>query len=195
MIQLQKHNQKPSGQAHRTPFTVPPLVSELGLCEDEQGTAAILKGSLELTPFAENVQILLRHQQQIDEIAQHLDYPTIGERDFIGKLKVWSENTTASPSGLHLGCHYKALIARHQYSDNDLDADSNAMSCRDEWNFMQQALRTFHLQLVNYELERGYSYSRRQSIINTILFKEEYSIRIHRTRVIHIYFAGWLGST
>ena len=188
--QLQKRNQKHFGQAHGTPFTVPPLATELGFCGDQPGTAAILEGRFDSTSYGENVQLLLRHLQQIDEIAQHPNYPTIGESDFIGKLQAWRENTTTSPSGLHLG-HYKALIARHQYSDDDPEMESDGQSCRDEWNHMQQALRTFHLQLINYALERGYSYSRWQSIINTILFKEENNIRIHRTRVIHIYEADY----
>ena len=51
---------------------------------------------------------------------------------------------------------------------------------------MQWELRFFHLSLINYALERGYSYTRWHSVSNTILFKEENNIRIHRTRVIHI---------
>ena len=153
-------------------------------------TASILEERLELTLYAENVKLLLRDLQQIDEIAQHPNYPTIGEGDFIGKLKAWRENTTTSPSGLHLG-HFKALIVRYQYSDDDPDAESNGMLSCDEWYHMQQALRTFHLQLITYALERGYPYSRWQSIINTIMFKEENNIRIHCTCVIHIYEADY----
>lgn len=97
---------------------------------------------------------------------------------------MWNENLTTSPSrSLHLG-HYITLIARHKYSEDE-DDDSEK---RDEWNHLQQELLTFHVTfLLNYALERGYSYSRWQSIINMILFKDEDNVRIHRTRVIHIY--------
>ena len=56
---------------------------------------------------------------------------------------------------------------------------------------MQQELRWLHLSMLNYALERGYSYSRWQSILNMALFKDDDNIRIHRTRVIHIYKADY----
>ncbi|KAI2499111.1 hypothetical protein MHU86_15381 [Fragilaria crotonensis] len=123
----------------------------------------------------------------------------ISDEEFTGKLKVWKESTTTSPSGVHLG-HYKALIARHEYShiqddENDdetaNDQQENLKELRDELNHMQQAIRQLHLHLINYALERGYSYRRWQKVANTILFKEENNIKIHRTRVIHLYEADY----
>ena len=55
----------------------------------------------------------------------------------------------------------------------------------------QTALRNLHLQLLNYALERGYSYRRWHTVANTILFKDKDSVRLHRTRVIHIYEADF----
>ena len=46
----------------------------------------------------------------MEEMADHQSYPTITDKEFVGKLKVWKETTTTSPSGAHLG-HHKALIA------------------------------------------------------------------------------------
>ena len=45
--------------------------------------------------------------------------------------------------------------------------------------------------LINYALERGYSYRQWQTIANTMLFKDPGSFKIHRTRVIHIYEADF----
>jgi hypothetical protein len=192
---LQNRNRLHFRQAHGTPFTVPPLSSELGFCGDAPGTKAILEGRMDATRHSKHVQ-LLKHLTQIDEIAQHPNYPTISEADFVGKLKVWKESTMTSPSGLHLG-HYKALIAQHQFSNDDSDTELvdsvgvSGCSNRNEWDRMQQEMRTFHLHLINYALERGYSYQRWQAIVNTMLFKEENKIKIHRTRVIHIYEADY----
>ncbi|KAI2501960.1 hypothetical protein MHU86_12513 [Fragilaria crotonensis] len=112
--------------------------------------------------------------------------------DFMSKLRVWSESTTTSPSGLHLG-HYKALIARHSYSSDlpDDELTPEFRRNRDELDMMQNDLRTLHLNLLNYALERGYSYKRWQTIANTILFKDPDNVRLHRTRVIHIYEADF----
>ena len=193
---LQRRNRTHFGQAHGTPFTVPPLAEELGFCGDGPSGAAILTGHYDTSQFDKNVALLLQHLQQVHIVAQHPNYPSISEAELIGKLKVWRESTTTSPSGLHLG-HYKALIARHQYSDDEsdsggLDADGNQIqSKKEEWDYMQRELRLFHLNLINYALEPGYSYACWRSVVNTILFKEENNIRIHRTRVIHIYEADY----
>jgi hypothetical protein len=45
--------------------------------------------------------------------------------------------------------------------------------------------------MINYALENGYSYTRWQQIANAMLFKEQGNIKIHRTRVIHLYEADY----
>jgi hypothetical protein len=96
---------------------------------------------------------------------------------------------------MHLG-RYKALIARHGYSEvqdspnqqnTTADEGPTPQQKQDERNHMQQALLQLYLTLINYALERGYSFQRWQTIANTtILFKDKDNVRIHRTRVIHI---------
>ena len=113
----------------------------------------------------------------------------------MGKLRVWKESTTTSPSGVHLG-HYKALISKHAYSyvqddDEGVKDGVKLTELRDELNHMQNAIRQLHLQLINYALERGYSFQRWQKVANSILFKEPNNIKIHRTRVIHLYEADY----
>ncbi len=114
--------------------------------------------------------------------------------------------TTTSPSGLHLG-HFKALIARHKYSlatddpDDQLDptlaphveplSQESLSEKKREFDHMQDSLLRFHLHLINYALERGYSYRRWQTIANTMLLKHPGSVKIHRTCVIHIYEADF----
>ena len=115
---------------------------------------------------------------------------TVSEQDFCGKLRVWRESTSTSPSGLHLG-HYKALIARHRYSNIPEDEDEEHRQNRNRVNHMQQELLKLHITLLNYALTRGYSYTRWKKIANTILFKDPGVIKIHRTRVIHLYEADY----
>ena len=93
---------------------------------------------------------------------------------------------------MHLG-HYKVLIARHSFSsdasDEDLTPEFKAQ--RDELNYRQEALRQLRLAMLNYALERGYSFQRWQKVVNTVLFKDSDNVRLHRTRVIHIYEADF----
>ena len=115
-----------------------------------------------------NVKILIRHMAHVREMAKAPEYPTITDDEFCSKLKVWSETTTTSPSGLHLG-HYKALIARHEFSidASEEDITEEMAQQKSELDHKQAALRAVHLTLVNYALEHGYSYRRWQTIANS----------------------------
>lgn len=59
---------------------------------------------------------MVQHLQITQELAHSLQvFPTIDEKEYVAKLKVWREPTVTSPSRMHLG-HYKAMIAKHSYS-------------------------------------------------------------------------------
>ena len=187
-------------QAHGTPFTCEPLITDIGFCGDGLGAEDILQGQYQSHPLASQIQLLLQHLKLTTEMAQLRSFPTISHDELVGKLKVWRESTTTSPSGMHLG-HYKSLIARHKYSnaidDSRSESDSDSTSepsdydLKCEYDRMQHAILRVHLLIINYALERGYSLNRWQKVANTILFKEPGNVKIHRTRVIHIYEADY----
>ncbi|KAI2495020.1 hypothetical protein MHU86_19495 [Fragilaria crotonensis] len=189
---LQQRNRNHFGQAFGTPFTVPPLATDLGMDGATLHGQQILDGVYNSTTLHGNVQLLLSHMKQVHDIRQNPSKPTITEEEFEGKLRVWTESTTTSPSGLHLG-HYKALIAKHSYktdaSDDELTSEFKQQ--REELDFKQHELFCLHLNMLNYALKRGYSYKRWQIIANTILFKDPDNVHLHRTRVIHIYEADF----
>ena len=56
---------------------------------------------------------------------------------------------------------------------------------------MQQELLNLHITLLNYALTWGYSYTRWKKIANAILIKDPGVIKIHQTRVIHLYEADY----
>ena len=109
---LQRRNRLHFGQAHGTPFTVSPLKKRLGFSGySEHADNISQRGSEDYPSLDENVKLLLDHLKLLmEEMADHPSYPTITDEEFVGKLKVWKETTTTSPSGAHLG-HHKALIA------------------------------------------------------------------------------------
>ncbi|KAI2510607.1 hypothetical protein MHU86_3718 [Fragilaria crotonensis] len=189
---LQERNRLHFGQAHGTPFTVSPLVDLLGYTGFGEAQQQLLRGTFDTTGYDENVQLLLNHLRYAHKAVAENIRPTIDDGDFCAKLRLWSESTTTSPSGMHLG-HYKTLIARHSYSSDapDEELEPEFKERRDELNFRQQAIRQLRLDLLNYALERGYSFQRWQKVINTILFKDSDNVRLHRTRVIHIYEADF----
>lgn len=186
---LQARNRLHFGQAQGSPFTTIPLVEDLGY----QGTGAasndILQGMYDTTGLDDNVALLIQHLKQSEEMAALDSRSTISEEEYVGKIRVWRESTSTSPSGMHLG-HYKASIARHEYTDID-SSDELASANQDEWNHMQSCLLKLQVQLLNYAMERGYSYNRWKQVVNAILFKDTDNVRIHRTRVIHLYEADY----
>ena len=189
---LQKRNRTHFGQAHGTPFTVPPLSDQLGFTGDSIAATQIPEGRYDSSPLSESVQLLIKHLKYTHEIEQDTCRPTINDADFCGKLKVWRESTSTSPSGLHLG-HYKVLIARHSFSSDadETDLSPEFIARRNEINRKQNAIRYVRLALIDYALERGCSYRRWQTIINSVLFKDADNVCLHRTRIIHIYEADF----
>ena len=129
LMHLQKRNRDHFGQANGSPFTVSPLSEDLGFCGDGPASTQMLNGTYDVSQLEANVALLVQHLKQTSEMAAIETHPTITTAEFVGKLKIWSESTSTSPSGLHLG-HYKALIARHKYSDIDTD-DEDLIAKRD----------------------------------------------------------------
>jgi exonuclease III len=201
---LQKRNRQHFGQAHGTPFTIDPLASDFGFCGDSLTADAVLDGTYQVHPEQHaSVQLLIQHLKMTHEVSSLATYPTVSLQEFQGKIDAWRESTTTSPSGMHLG-HYKALFAKHKYShvpplsdraarqnDEHTQEHRRLLALKADYDSMQQSLAELHLSLLNYSLERGYSYTRWQSIANTTLFKDPGSVKIHRTRVIHIYEADF----
>ena len=202
---LQQRNRLHFGQAHGSPFTIDPLEADLGFSGTGPFADDILEGIYDTHQLQDHVRTLVEHMKLTYEMSNLATFPTITRQEFIDKLKVWTETTTTSPSGLHLG-HFKALLARHKYSSapeddeteegrvqipGDPEVENSPSANKKKWDHMQQSLLDFHLNLINYALERGYSYQRWQTIANTMLFKDPGSVKIHRTRVIHIYEADF----
>ncbi len=149
-----------------------------------------MKGEYDTTGLDDIVVTLIQHLQQTAEMAALESHPTITEQECTSKLRVWCESTSTSPSGLHLG-HNKVMLSRHMYSGIDSETEEDTAR-RHKWNHMQGSQLRLHVQMLNYALERGYAYQRWCAVVNTILFKDPDNVRIHRTRVIHIYGADYI---
>jgi hypothetical protein len=121
---LQSRNRKHFGQAHGTPFTITPLVDDLGFTSHTSHGELILDGRYDASHLDDSVQVIIQHLTKTEYAQQHPIKPTITESAFIGKLQHWRESTSTSPSRLHLG-HYKSMIARHKFSElSDQDPQS-----------------------------------------------------------------------
>ena len=121
---LQQRNQKHFSQAHGSPFTIPPLATDIGIEGHGPFADDILEGLYDTLQMQDHIRLLVEHLKMTYEIANLTAFPTITRQEFIDKLKVWTETTTTSPSGLHLG-HFKPLLARHKYSLASADSENS----------------------------------------------------------------------
>ena len=142
---------------------------------------AILNGTYDTTGIQAPVALFINHLQR--QSLQTLD-GGITTADILGKLKVWPERTTTSPSGLHLG-HYHAMWRPTGCKGGHDDPEGQAILDS------QKALQKGHTQMMQYALKYGYSYKRWSSVVNIMLEKDPGNPRIRRLRVIHIYEADY----
>ena len=167
-----KRNRSHFGQAHGTPFTMPPLSDSIGFTASSNECELILEGNYTNDELDETTQCLIKNLKkctQLDEIKSELTL-----EEFQGKIKAWDERTTTSPSGVHLG-HLKSYFAPHSLEPGSDEAN--------EWEDNRRMLLKIHLGLLNYALRLRYSFSRWKTIVNSMIEKDPGNPRIHRLRV------------
>ena len=176
---LMRRNRQHFGQAEGTPFTRPPLQADVGYRGDGYAAELILNGQIDYNNASPGTKLLIHHLQS--RTLQKLEGKlTVSE--VRGKLKKWKESTSTSPSGLHLG-HYHCLWRDPQMKPEDGDRQKILQG--------QECLLGCLVDLLNYALKFGHTYTRWTKIVNVMLHKDPGNPRIHRLRIIHLYEADY----
>ena len=175
---LMTRNRMHFGQAEGTPFTCPPLRTDIDWATTTSASDEVLQGTYEFTSSIPECRNLVEACKAVTELDGLPAEVTMAE--FRGKIKTWREATTTSPSGRHLG-HYKALFAR---GTNDEDQN-------DPFTTKQIEIAQLLLSVMNYCIRHNYVLQRWKKIVNVMIFKEPMNFQIHRLRVIHIYEADF----
>ena len=183
---LRSRNQQHFGQAHGTPPTVSPLRERINWEASTYESELILEGDTPPDDQLDEIQqLMLSHFQRttdLDKITAELT-----EEEWIGKMKIWNEATTTSPSGLHLG-HHKALIKPFPMPENSRDDDLDSPPPTE---ILRCALLQAQIQLINYAIHHSHCFERWSKVANFMLQKEPGNRKIHRLRVIHLYEADF----
>jgi hypothetical protein len=166
------------GQAQHCTWTNPPLDVTMDFDACCEKAEAMLTGTYESQELDSTAKWIVDNMQYIAGSKEAIPYE-ISEEEFVGKLKVWDERTSTSPTtNVHLG-HGKAY-----YADHDLQEGSKE---EQEFNAKRQQILAGHLSVMNYCLHFGYSLQRWQIVVNSLLEKDPGTPKIHRLRVIHLY--------
>ena len=181
---LKERNRNHFGQAESegTTFFTEPLSTDVNYTATTASAEQILNGTYDLNRLDDLTRELVHSMQKNHHWVcdNFLQYTSIEKR-----IKIWKEDTTTSPSGLHLG-HYKALVNSHLYSLKDEEDET-----RQEYDQYQYKLLTFRQQLLNYAIKWQYSIKRWKKVINRMIMKDPSNWKIHRLRVIHLYEADY----
>ena len=200
MDALRKRNRAHFGQAQGTFPTTPEFSDKIDWGASTIESDIVLDGD---SPFAEGeidrlADLLLTHFKSTSEI----ELPAkLTEAEWVGKMKVWNEATSTSPSGLHLG-HHKALVkpfseATESSSRSRTSNQSNTSSQGLQQpqppsvETLRQKLLHGQVELMNYAIDHKYSFQRWQKIVNFMILKEPGNTKVHRLRVIHLYEADF----
>jgi hypothetical protein len=169
------------GQAHGTFPIIPTFSESVDWAASTLYAEAVLEGHL---PFEnenlDDASTAFLHQVKVSTALNSIS-SVVAAKEWLGKMTVWRESTTTSPSGMHLG-HHKRLIKEFMVSDENSPRELQTTES------MRQRLLKGQLDLLNYAIKHSYCYER---LATFMIRKDQNSSRIHRLRAIHLYEADW----
>lgn len=170
------------GQAEGTPFTVSPIKDLFGYNGMQgAGIGLIQQGHIPiaLDPIKPHVhEILTRLAEESDTRNTMKDLLTL--ENFQATIKKWSEATSTSPSGRHLG-HYKSLLL----------IDSVANTYTEEAPDLGPQILKVVYDIASAAFNVGYTLPRWAKVNTCMIEKLPGNPRINKLRVIHLYEADY----
>jgi hypothetical protein len=170
---LLERNMSHFGQAQGTPFTVAPIVDAIGY-DGEGSLEEMIKQSDDTDGGLNTLIKKLTDGNQLLGIDDDLSI-----NDFTDGFKKWSEDTTTSPSGRHLG-HYKCLLVP---DGTPKPADGSPT--------VGESIMQVHFHLAMAAVRAGVSLTRWQHSTTAMIEKTPGIPRINKLRVIHLYEADY----
>lgn len=168
------------GQAQGTLFTTEYLQQKFGYNGVTTAVEDLMKTPFDesefptLTTGATTLLNTISHNNRLPQVSTK-----ISQEEFSKAFRKWSEGTSTSPSGRHLG-HYRCLFADDAhtgYTDEEPDPSHQIMGVY------------FHVATA--ALNWGVSLRRWQNSITTMIEKQPGCPRINKLRVIHLYEADY----
>ena len=209
--QLIDRNVQHFGQAKETPLATGQFAEDIGISATNDFADEILNGTADFSKYNLSPETTLMLEtlkfDPAKPIAEISDKITLAEVK--RGLTKWSEKTTTSPSGRHLG-HYKILLQPDKpeekleitfnaedddRSHNSEDADLNGSDSDEEEEVDKYAkgdkILQVHTDVINLSIQLEHALKRWLTSITLMLEKDPGDPKIDRLRVIHILEADW----
>ena len=176
-----ERNIKHFGQANHTAFATQPLSQIFHYDGTGNNVNLLLDGTLDISKLGKSKErgttTLLQKLNSGNKL-QGID-DSISYNEFQRALSKWSEKTSTSPSGRHLG-HYRVLLAKDKSNKYDLiNMDPN------------YEILTVYYNIATAALNQGISLRRWQHVTTSMIKKTSGCARINKLRVIHLYEADY----
>jgi hypothetical protein len=174
---LIQRNKEHFQQANGTPFTESPLLDIFGQAGTNQAAEDLYNGIIPDLPDTVSTEVKAIINKLANKRLPEFDC-TITEEDAQGIFKGWKERTSTSPSGRHLG-HYKSTLA-----PDGINHDTEEEKPGDK-------IFNLYVKIMNLAINEGYSLTRWQTVVSTLIEKIPGVPRIDKIRVIHIFEADY----
>ena len=142
-------NRQHFGQAETegTPMATPRMKKNNSIGAPPPAAELVLEGDYKDKELDSISQLMLDNFTRVTDLDSLPQYITMDK--FQGKMKVWRENVSTSPSGRHLGT-YKVLFQPIDFRLNETTTESP--------QHKQQAIARVHVQMLNYAIKQRHAY-------------------------------------
>ena len=178
------------GQAQGSPFTIPPLSKKLGYEGTNEFAARIINGEQILGDIRGMDRGVQQFLGVLNDRTRTPSFPIdITFEEFMKGFRKWSEDTSTSPSGRHLG-HYKVLL-RAEYKSSTKPGEEIRQDILQDRNQMgKQIFRAiYHISLA--AVLAGESLTRWIKVKSSMIKKVPGKPLLSKLRVIHLYEADY----
>jgi hypothetical protein len=178
---LFQRNRTHFAQADGTPFTRPPLSTELNF----NGISELGEHILEGRTIPDHIQAILAELKRVrDPLSDRMTL-----QDMIRGFSKWRESTSTSPSNKHLGI-YKTLVQYYNYTEKRKSYGNNNQPNEPVSDTAHTALQ-IQLLLINLAIAHTHTLERWKCVHNFFIEKLPGKPLLEKLRVIHIYEADW----
>jgi hypothetical protein len=182
---LFQRNRQHFAQADGTPFTRPPLSTELHFSGISSLGVRILAGQDIPDHIPPTSRAILAELKQVRKPLT--DRMTL--QDMIKGFSKWRESTSTSPSNKHLGI-YKTLVQYYNYAEDTKTRNAHDQQNKTISDIAHTALQ-IQLLLINLAISHTHTLERWKCVHNFFIEKIPGTPLIEKLRVIHIYEADW----
>ena len=174
---LMDRNVQHFAQAQGTPMTTPEMMQSIPFTADSVAAEEFLKGNSPACPtYNEWADRLLKSCK----LSHPPLTPQITLAEMKQKYKLWTETTSTSPSGRHLG-HYHALLKPTTETGKEKEALDDK----------RNDIMALHHTMLQNALTHSHCYDRWKKVVTVMIEKDPGQPKLHRLRVIHLYEADF----